>query len=66
MEQLNTIQQMMQPSDFQLCTAYLRPAESFGSPSLEKGVGTITLSHVVFNATRPSRAREQEEGTWIA
>jgi hypothetical protein len=52
LEQLRTVQQRMQPADFELCTAFLRPAERFGSPEMKEGVGLLTLSDVVFNATQ--------------
>ena len=45
LEQLNTMQQMMPASDFELCTATLLPAPDIGE-------GTLTLSNVVFNAAQ--------------
>jgi hypothetical protein len=52
LEQLNTIQQLMPASDFQLCTATLLPAPPRSTPGLDIGEGTLTLSNVVFNAAQ--------------
>ncbi|WP_092738562.1 LPS-assembly lipoprotein LptE [Hymenobacter psychrophilus] len=48
LDSLNRVQSRMRPSEFQLCTARLQPADTEQQRQAQ-GVGTLTLSRVVFS-----------------
>ncbi|MBG8553543.1 hypothetical protein [Hymenobacter guriensis] len=52
LDSLNSLQNLMQPSDFQLCTARLLPTPTRYMGSQDKAAGLITLSRIAFNPAK--------------